>query len=224
MGPLKIFAASDIHERLGYLDELVETIAAADWVFLLGDLTQFGHAPEARRVLAAFQRLNSQVLALPGNVDHSDVLTFLEEEGVSLHGHHRIIEGVGVAGLGASGPTPFRAPFEISEEEIFSRLDASLRAIAGCGRRLMVSHTPPRGTRVDRVRMGLHAGSVSIRRLVEEHGPDLLLCGHIHEAAGEDLLARTRVLNPGPFGRGGYLWIEVAADGITAECRKAGRG
>ncbi len=187
---------------------------------MLGDLTHFGHAAQAARVLDAFRRINPQVLAVPGNVDHPDVLDLLVSEGVSLHGSHRVLEDqVGVAGLGASAPTPFGTPMEISEEEIYRQLGAPLRAIGGCAVRLMISHTPPRGTRVDRVRLGFHAGSRSVRRLIEEHSPDLLLCGHIHEAAGEDTLGRTRVLNPGPFGRGGYVWVEVTAVGVTAECR-----
>jgi len=217
---LKIFAASDIHERLDCLGQLTETIEAADWVFLLGDLTQFGHAAQAARVLDAFRRINPQVLAVPGNVDHPDVVDLLVSEGVSLHGNHRVLEDqVGVAGMGASTPTPFGTPMELSEEEIYRRLDVPLRAIGGCAVRLVISHAPPRDTRVDRIRLGLHAGSRSVRRLIEEHGPDLLLCGHIHEAVGEDILGRTRILNPGSFGRGGYVWAEVSADGVSAECR-----
>ncbi|HPB27232.1 MAG TPA: metallophosphoesterase family protein [Acidobacteriota bacterium] len=219
---LSIFAASDIHERLDYLEQLAGTIEAAHWVLLLGDLTHFGHAAQAARVLDAFRRINPQVLAVPGNVDHPDVLDLLVSEGVSLHGSHRVLESqVGVAGMGASTPTPFGTPSELSEEELYRQLNAPLRAIGGCAVRLVISHTPPRDTRVDRVRLGFHAGSRSVRRLIEEHSPDLLLCGHIHEAAGEDTLGHTRVLNPGPFGRGGYVWAEVSTDGVAAECRCA---
>lgn len=220
METLRIFAASDIHERLDHLGRLTETIEAAHWVFLLGDLTQFGHAAQAARVLEAFRRINPQVLAVPGNVDHPDVLDLLVSEGASLHGSHRVLEDqVGVAGMGASTPTPFGTPLEISDEEMYRQLDVPLRAIGACDVRLVISHTPPRDTRVDRIRLGLHAGSRSVRRLIEEHSPDLLLCGHIHEAVGEDTVGRTRVLNPGPFGRGGYVWVEVSADGVSAACR-----
>jgi len=217
---LRLFGVSDIHERLDHLEKLAGTIEAAHWVMLLGDLTHFGHAAQAARVLGAFRRINPHVLAVPGNVDHPDVLDLLVSEGVSLHGSHRVLEDqVGVAGMGASTPTPFGTPLELSEEELYRQLNAPLRAIGECAVRLVISHTPPRDTRVDRVRLGLHAGSRSVRRLIEEHGPDLLLCGHIHEAVGEDILGRTRVLNPGPFGRGGYVWAEVSADGVSAECR-----
>jgi len=219
MDTLKILAVSDIHERLEFLGQLADTIASAHWVLLLGDLTRFGHADQAARMLDAFRRINPHVLAIPGNVDHPDVLDLLENEGISLHGRHRTLGEAGLAGLGASAPTPFATPFELSEEEIYFQLDAPLRAIAGCKFRLMISHTPPRGTRVDRTRLGLHAGSRSVRRLIEEHGPDLLLCGHIHEAAGEDTMGNTRILNPGPFVRGGYAWVEISAAGVSAECR-----
>ena len=42
-----------------------------------------------------------------------------------------------------------------------------------------------------------HAGSVAVRRLLEEFQPLLGLHGHIHEARGAVRLGRTLALNPG---------------------------
>jgi Icc-related predicted phosphoesterase len=58
-----------------------------------------------------------------------------------------------------------------------------------------------------------------VRRIAEEYRPHLLLCGHIHEARGEDTIGPTKVLNPGPFGNGGYIWIEAGRDDIRADLR-----
>jgi hypothetical protein len=216
MARLTFCAVSDIHERLEWLRPLSGVLAAADWILLLGDLTQFGHAPQARAVLDAFRTINPHVLAVPGNLDHPDVLTLLEDEGVSLHGRHRLLGDVGLAGVGGSGPTPFGTPFELSDDELGALLAGSLAAIAGARHRVVVSHPPPNGTAVDKVRLGLHVGSAAVRRLAEAQSPDLLLCGHIHEAAGEDRLGATRVINPGPFVHGGHVLLEAGDDGLSA--------
>lgn len=216
MAILTFCAVSDIHERLEWLRPLAGALAAADWVLLLGDLTQFGRAPQARKVLDAFREINPNVLAVPGNLDHPDVLKLLEDEGVSLHGRYRLLGDVGLAGVGASGPTPFGTPFELPDGELGETLAGPLEAIAVARHRIVVSHAPPKNTAVDRVRLGLHVGSAAVRRLAEAHAPDLLLCGHIHEAAGEDRLGATRVINPGPFGRGGHVRVEAGDDGLSA--------
>jgi len=219
MAVLNFCAVSDIHQRLDRLPALGPVLAAADWVLLLGDLTQFGHRREAAVVLEAFRTYNPRLLAVPGNLDQPDVLSLLREEGCCLHGESRRLDTVGLAGLGGSNPTPFGTPFELSEESIATVLGEPLRAIAADPVRIVVSHPPPRGTAVDRIRLGLHAGSRSVRQLVEEQQPDLLLCGHIHEAAGEDRLGRTCLLNPGPLARGGYIWVDVDAGGVRASLK-----
>ncbi len=219
MDTLKLIAVSDIHERLDHLPGLAEGIAGADLVLILGDLTQFGRRREAARVLDAFRRINPNILAVPGNLDHPEVLDFLIEQGVSLHGVHTMHGEIGLAGIGGSNPTPFNTPLELAEGAIYEILSEAVRGIAGARWRIVVSHAPPRQTKVDRIRFGIHAGSSSVRRIVEEFQPHLLLCGHIHEAAGEDLLGETRLLNPGPFSRGGHIWIEASAEALIAEIR-----
>ena len=212
-------AISDIHQRLDQTRRLGPVLESAHWVLLLGDLTQFGHRREAAAVMEALRGYNSRCLAVPGNLDHPDVLAWLREQGCCLHGESRRLGSVGLAGLGGSNPTPFGTPFELTEESITDVLGEPLRAIAAAPVRIVVSHPPPRGTAVDRIRPGLHAGSRSVRRLVEEQQPDLLLCGHIHEAAGEDCLGRTRLINPGPLAKGGYVWVEADEGGVRAELR-----
>ncbi|MBN2430572.1 MAG: metallophosphoesterase family protein [Acidobacteria bacterium] len=220
MDTIRMLALSDIHEHLQHLSALQPELQAADWVLLLGDLTQFGHRTEAARVLEAFRAENPQILAVPGNLDYPDVAAYLEEEDVSLHRCWRVIGDIGLAGLGASNRTPFGTPMELSESEIYEALAPQVRAIAAARWRIVISHAPPRDTAVDRIRSGGHVGSQSVRRIVEEFKPHLLLCGHIHEARGEDVIGHTRILNPGPFANGGFIRIEAGKDGIGAELRQ----
>lgn len=222
MTSIKMLALSDIHEELGFLPAVASLGRQADLVLVLGDLTQWGHRAQAEKVLEALRDINDHILAVPGNLDHRDVLELLEKEQISLHGRHVLWGDLGLAGLGGSNPTPFGTPFELDEDDIYRQLLQPLEAIIQCRYRIVVSHAPPKDTVADRVRSGLHVGSSAVRRLVEAHQPDLLLCGHIHEAMGEDHVGTTRVINPGPFGGGGYIWIEVGTDGVSAELRRAG--
>ncbi len=59
---------------------------------------------------------------------------------------------------------------------------------------IILSHYPPRGV-VDKVDFGSHVGSTELRDLIEKYKPMLVLCGHIHEAAGVDKIGNTTVVN-----------------------------
>jgi Icc-related predicted phosphoesterase len=156
-------------------------------------------------VLAAGVR----VLAVPGNMDRSGVLEWLEERGLSLHGRGITIGDVGLLGLGGSPPTPFRTPFEVPAHEARRLLEASWRSVSGARVRVLVSHAPPHGTRIDRTRAHLHAGSPAVRAFLEGHDVALCLCGHIHEAAGEDTVGDARCVNLGAFKNGSYALVSV---------------
>jgi len=74
----------------------------------------------------------------------------------------------------------------------------------------MVSHAPPYGTKVDMTGSGLNVGSRSVRKFIESHRPDLVICGHIHEARGHDRVGDTVVINTGPLHKG---FVRVKIDG-----------
>jgi Icc-related predicted phosphoesterase len=61
------------------------------------------------------------------------------------------------------------------------------------------------------VRFGLHAGSVAVRRFIEERKPLFSVSGHIHEAQGVDRIGDTVVINTGPALAGNYAEIAVDA-------------
>jgi Icc-related predicted phosphoesterase len=45
-------------------------------------------------------------------------------------------------------------------------------------------------------------GSDAVRKAVEKFKPDILLCGHVHEAEGlEEVIGKTRVINVGRKGK-----------------------
>ncbi|MSQ47363.1 MAG: hypothetical protein EXR78_03075 [Deltaproteobacteria bacterium] len=86
---------------------------------------------------------------------------------------------------------------------------------------LMVCHTPPYATALDRLTNGTPVGSSAVRQFIENHQPHLCITGHIHESPGVDFIGRTKILNAGPFAAGGYIVITYDNDTVDAELKFA---
>jgi len=204
-----LLCLSDIHGEGAGIAGMLADRPAPDAVVLVGDLTHLGGAEEAARVVEPLAAAGVRVLAVPGNMDRSGVLAWLEKRGLSLHGRGVTIGDVGLFGLGGSNPTPFRTPFEVPPHEAERLLEAGWASVAGARCKVLVSHAPPHGTRLDRTRAHLHAGSPVVRAFLESHDVALCLCGHIHEAAGEDAVGGARCVNLGAFKSGSHALVSV---------------
>jgi len=219
---MRIVSFGDIHMSLQTIEWLGPELRAADLVILSGDLTNFGGCDAAARVLAATRRHARDVLAVSGNLDQLEVIDFLRQEGVSLHGESRRFGALGIFGCGGSNRTPFNTPTELSDEEIGLLLERGYAGIADLQHVLMVCHTPPAHTATDRITSGHHVGSPTVRAFIEAHQPAVCITGHIHESAGVDHIGRTVVINAGALRDGGYIVVDAVADGLRAElCRLA---
>lgn len=199
------------------LERMGEVMRDTDLVIISGDLTNFGGADDARKVIGDVRRACPNVLALPGNLDQREVIPFLEEEGIALHGRGMALDGVAIFGCGGSNLTPFHTPTELSEDEIYATLMAGYEQVRGLRPLLMICHTPPFGTRCDRIPGGRPVGSTAARRFIEEVKPEVCISGHIHESAGVDAIGPTRVFNAGPFKGGGYIVVRTAGPALEAQ-------
>jgi len=214
---LRIMVFGDIHEYLHPLPALAEVLQQVDLVLLTGDLTRWRGPRTAARVLAAIRQYNPHVFAQVGNTDQWETHQWLTSLGINLHGQGYRIGDVGFFGVGGSNPTPFWTPTEFSEEELAQTLLCGYAAVADAPYKLLLAHCSPYGTAVDRLHNGQHVGSTSVRRFIEVHQPDICISGHIHEAAGEDRLGRTLILNPGMFAQGGYVLVTYAGGKLEAK-------
>ena len=122
----------------------------------------------------------------------------ITQRNMNLHGTSRTIGEVQFFGIGGCNKTPFHTPQEYSEEQMKQILE-SIPESPGSRFRILISHSPPYKSKVDRMLLGIHVGSKAIREYVETSQPDIVLCGHIHEARGIDHIGRTLIINPGPF-------------------------
>jgi uncharacterized protein len=198
------------------IERLGPTLREADYALLIGDLTYFGDPPDAFRVVDAVREFCPHVLAVTGNLDMPTVIDAFRDAGISLHGEGRRFGSLGIFGCGGSNVTPMDTPTELTEEELREVLEAGHEAVADAPRRLMVCHTPPYDTRLDRLMNGRPVGSPAVRHFIEAHQPDVALVGHIHEGRGTDRIGRTVVLNAGALRDGGYVVVEDDDRGLTA--------
>lgn len=216
---MKLIVGSDFHGNEVMVERFVERAEEehAETILICGDITNFGTLREATRLLSVFTRPRVPVLFVPGNCDPPSLLG-VDLEGVrSLHGKSISYGGIAFLGIGGSPPTPFHTPFEIEEEEIMAELNRAAEHLIDDREFVLLSHAPPRGTRLDRTRFGLHVGSISVRRFIEDKRPLIVFCGHIHEARGEDRLGDTVLINSGPARHGDYVLASVDRDDVDVD-------
>ena len=209
----------DLHDSTSRFGD-IPGLAEAEGVIVTGDLTVTGGVPAARRVLDALGVYNPRILAQIGNMDRAEITDWLEWEDRNLHVRVRQLDpDTAVMGVGGSPFTPFGTPSEFPETRFADWLEQLWRTARRSRRVVLVSHTPPRDTRCDRLTDGSHVGSTAVRDFLLECQPDVCLCGHIHEARSLDRLGRTILVNPGPLATGGYAVLSVGEDGLSVSLR-----
>ncbi len=207
---MRIAYVVDVHDRFDAVGEALEALGEVDVLLVGGDLTNLGTADDAERAIELWRPLAPQLFALAGNMDSPAIDERLVDLGVSLDGRGVVVDGVGFAGVSAAPLSPLHTPYELPEEELRRRAESGLDAIRDAQVRIFCPHAPPRDTTCDLLRSGEHVGSVAVRALVDREQPDVVLCGHIHEARGTDKIGSTRVVNPGPVASGHRALVEVA--------------
>lgn len=202
-GDLDVAVIGDVHANFELLDLVLARLERAnvDGVLLVGDLGSHALSYASRRtperdalylrsveeVLARARRVHPSVLYVPGNHD----LPELDFEG---NADRRVLElaGVRVGGIGGAGPGKFGFAYEWNEGDVRARPPLSCE--------IVLSHTPPARTPLDRLHDGrTHVGSEAIREVALAHS-GVLVCGHIHEAPGVFRLGNCLCLNAGGLG------------------------
>lgn len=207
----------DIHNSFDKVLLLPE-LDKAQGIIISGDLTNRGSKREVISFVKELKQRVPQVLAQIGNMDGKLVEEALEEMGVNLHRKVVYLEpGVYVAGLGYSPPTPFGTPSEVSEETLAMWLEELKLKVQDKTPLLFISHTPPYGTKVDKVFSGQHVGSKSVLNFIKEVQPQVCLTGHIHEAQGIDEVSGCLIVNPGALASLGYVKIFLKDARIEVE-------
>jgi Icc-related predicted phosphoesterase len=193
---LRLLAFSDLHRDRRQAERLAELARDADVVIGAGDFASIRLGLE--RTLEPFLTLEVPAVLVPGNNESDSALWRACADWSAarvLHGEGTDIDGVQFFGLGGGVPvTPFPWSFDLKEDEAEAKLEHCPEGA------VLVSHSPPKGY-VDEAH-GRHLGSEAVLRAIERKRPRLTVCGHIHQAWGQEAtIAGTSVVNLGPEGR-----------------------
>lgn len=225
---LKILALADLHDHSEQLSGLEDV--EADLVVVCGDLHNGSEV--ARSTVDALARLGHPVLIVPGNTDPRPMAEKIWSEAgfISLDrraychchagslslGHNQnqsqcqSIGFIGFGGMAPNNPGRIGDPnrYYHSDEEVYRVLVEIHEKIAGCDWRIVVTHQPPRGD-LGKIYNGEVTGCMSLVKFIDDYKPDLLICGHIHEARGMADMGRTKLVNVGDMGRGYSAMVEL---------------
>jgi uncharacterized protein len=207
-----LLVIGDIHGQFAALERVLghAPIDRVHAVLLTGDLGLDRTSlllPSALRVVEIAASAGRPVVFVPGNHDLPDLPVALS--GADNADDRRVdVAGLRVRGVGGAGPARFGFPYEWGEDDVRRRprIEADI----------LLTHTPPIRSLLDLCSSGAHAGSAAVREMLSE--PEgkalrLLVCGHIHEAPGVEVLDGKPCYNAGslgaPFGRVQYGLVEV---------------
>ncbi len=208
---MRILAVSDIHNELYKAKALLDIVDERnpDMIIVAGDITSFGPLKAAHDIFETLEKAKRPVLAISGNEDIKEVGKFLRSKDLDIHNKGVVHKNVGFVGF--SGPSAV----SIGGVPVFNyeAVNYTLSEMKNCEKRVLVSHVPPANTKVDVIFSGSHVGSEFLRDVIETEQPNLVICGHIHEARGVDKIGKTTIVNPGALCDGYAAIIELMENG-----------
>lgn len=230
---IRVAAAGDIHAGTADGDRVREAFTRveeqADLVLLAGDLTQHGQIDEAQVVADACRGLSIPLVAVLGNHDWQsdrtkDISRALTEAGVVvLERTHTILPIAGVSvgivgvkgfvgGFGSQwanfGEPLFREAYAETTRDV-DGLEQGLRAIEGCGIKLVLLHYAPVEETLagEPERLWLVLGADRLAGPIREHRPHLVVHGHAHHGSFEGRVDSVPVYNVAVHVMGREFWV-----------------
>lgn len=201
---MRIYTIADIHAKPGNLQKICSVVSEynPDVLVVAGDIINYIYLKKTFKIL---NDLSIPVLVVRGNSDPAYVEKYFNRfpNLTSLHLNKVILNSIPFTGLSGTVPLPFRNKVRFFEKSLMNKAHPMIDS-----QTVFVVHTPPRGC-LDEVAGRFHSGSKMVRDLVDKTQPRLLICGHIHEAAGIDKIGETTVVNCGMPGNGKGMMIEL---------------
>jgi Icc-related predicted phosphoesterase len=181
---------------------------------------------------------------IPGNDDDFGIDEILDRPGFApVNADGKVLDmpgGLQLRAYGWSNTTPWNTPREVSEDELYERLDALAKQVRDPRRAVFMIHVPPHDSGLDtaplldaNLRPTVSAGDVlrgpvgstAVRRLIETYQPVLAVHGHIHESGGERRIGSTLCINPGSEANHGILrgyLVDIGDTGVERAMRVEG--
>lgn len=204
---MKVLALADIHSSLERLKDLKESLKSEkiDLIVFCGDFTNEGSLKIAEKIIEGLSF--APLLAVPGNQDSKEIIELLESKGISIHKKTVDFQSYSFIGIGGGKPvhTFYRVNVgELEAEKFFKNNYPETKNPV-----IVVSHTPSSGTGLELAGNGSRLGLQALRAVIEARQPLLLLHGHVHESAGEEMIGKTLCINTGAVMDGKAVLLEI---------------
>jgi len=203
---MKFLVFSDLHQEEAALEKLRGAADGFDYVLSCGDNSRSVSFLE--EVIGSFPRF----YFIPGNWEGEKENEFIAGNKNSVNERRVELEdGLNLVGFGYSNITPFGTYGELSEEEIYERMNK----LEIDNNTVLLLHCPPKG-HFDSAR-GKHAGSSSVLRIIEEKKPLVVFFGHIHEEEGMGRIEGTNIIKVPAANRFRACAVEIENKRITSK-------
>lgn len=219
---MNILCVADIHNKWNRFNQIEKELQQSDLLIICGDISNFVPFLPQRpgKKLEQLSRKTKRLLAVFGNHDRPGIVQYLENNKYTLHGIGLIIDEIGFFGVGGSCPSILKFPGELQDDITSSMLIKSYESVMKAKTKVMITHCPPFGTAVDFAFNKKHIGSKVVRDFIEKEQPDVCLCGHVHEAFGQDKIGKTLIINPGPLKKGYYALLHFNGQIFNVQLKK----
>jgi hypothetical protein len=185
---MRIYAVADIHGKKDNLETIcsVATRLKPDLMVIAGDITHYFNWEPA---IAQLDQFDTPIVCIRGNSDFKKIEQSIESTrnirllGTSPH----YFKGISFVGANGTIPLPFASRICAREKKLLKNLLPLNKET------ILVAHPPPRGV-CDKVAR-FSAGSQNLFDFINTTQPKMLLCGHIHEQAGQGFIKNTLVIN-----------------------------
>ena len=193
---VKFLAFSDHHADAALQQRMISLAEQhkIGLVFIPGDFSPHFQNEIPENMVGPFLESGARVYVLHGNHETQASAQFVEEKYklTHFHGHGFVHEGVGFFGAGGADI----GPFPTSDAEIFEALATSHNNIKHAKKKVMFTHVHPRNSITEKMCPVKETGSQAVLDAINTFKPDLVICGHIHEAGGiEETIGSTKVVN-----------------------------
>ena len=194
---MKILAFTDSHGSNLALKRVKEKVKKneIDYILCVGDVTIFEQSLTS--IMKKINKLGRLVLMVHGNHESLDSVRMHAarlDNVLFIHKTHQRIGKHLVVGYGGGG-------FSIEDKGFEKWIKKAMKNKKKGDKVIVVLHGPPHGVVQDMVLDG-HVGNKSFTKFILDYQPDLVVCGHIHENQNtEDKIGKTKIINPGPFGK-----------------------
>lgn len=194
---MKYLLFSDIHCDRDACDQIVEKSKDVDIAIGAGDFACLRQG--LQETIDALSHIAIPTVVVPGNHEsHAELLDACDhlDHFHVLHGNSVEIKGITFFGIGGGIPTTPFGPWSVD----LSEHDARRLLTASFSEFVFVTHSPPLGC-LDALANDQHVGSEAVRTFVGKARPLFVVCGHIHENAGQQSdSGGIPVINAGPAG------------------------